>query len=314
MSADRDGSTSSSVGLGRGRRGRRRGARRPRPERAPPGGGPAPHGGGLHALGGEGEPRLLVAAAVRADRRGRRRRRRAPRRAVRGRDDDDQHEGRAARGRPRLREVARGERPRRSSGGAPFGACRPRSALRPRRAAARRPRPVGLAQERLHRRARLPRARLASRAGARVHGRELHELRLVPAGLPDERRQVDDEHLHPRRVGDREARAPRRGAGAAGRRRGRGGEGRRVRRRRRLAPARRRGRRGRRRRARSTRRSSCCAPACRTARARGSSAATSASIRCASSTGSSTSRRTRTWSTRSPPTRWTTSATRTAAS
>ena len=130
------------------------------------------------------------------------RRRRAPRRTVRRRHDDDQHEGRAARGRPRLRQVARGERPRRSRRSA-VRRVRPRPALRPRRAAARRPRAVRLAQERLHRRARLPRARLAPRAGARVHGRELHELRLVPAGLPDERRQVDDEHLHPRRVGDR---------------------------------------------------------------------------------------------------------------
>ena len=44
------------------------------------------------------------------------------------------------------------------------------------------------------------------------------------------------------------------------------------------------------------------------------SGGTSASTPSASSTGSSTSRRTRTWSTRSPPTAWSTSTTRTAAS
>ena len=43
-------------------------------------------------------------------------------------------------------------------------------------------------------------------------------------------------------------------------------------------------------------------------------AGTSACTRSGSCTGSSTSRRTRTWSTRSPPTAWTTSTTRTAAS
>ena len=36
-----------------------------------------------------------------------------------------------------------------------------------------------------------------------VHRPELHALRLVPPGLPDERRQVDDEHVHPRRAGSR---------------------------------------------------------------------------------------------------------------
>ena len=41
-----------------------------------------------------------------------------------------------------------------------------------------------------------------------VHGRQLHALRLVPPGLPDERRQVDGEHLHRRRLGARPARAP----------------------------------------------------------------------------------------------------------
>ena len=58
--------------LRRGWRRRRRRARRPRPERPAPRGGPAPHRRRLHALGGEGEPRLLVAAPFRPDRRWRR--------------------------------------------------------------------------------------------------------------------------------------------------------------------------------------------------------------------------------------------------
>ena len=37
-----------------------------------------------------------------------------------------------------------------------------------------------------------------------VRRRELRAVRLVPAGLPDERRQVDDEHLHPAQRGSRE--------------------------------------------------------------------------------------------------------------
>ena len=40
-----------------------------------------------------------------------------------------------------------------------------------------------------------------TRAGDLVHGRELHAMRLVPAGLPHERGQIDDEHLHPSAVG-----------------------------------------------------------------------------------------------------------------
>ena len=70
----------------------------------------------------------------------------------------------------------------------------------------------------------LPRARRAARAGALVHRRELHELRLVPAGLPDERRQVDAEHLHPRRLGGGQARAARGRARRARRDRGRRGD------------------------------------------------------------------------------------------
>ena len=43
------------------------------------------------------------------------------------------------------------------------------------------------------------------RTGHVLHRRELHALRLVPAGLPDERGQVDAERLHP--AGDRRQRA-----------------------------------------------------------------------------------------------------------
>ena len=93
--------------------------------------------------------------------------------------------------------------------GAAFTRRRPRSVLRPGRGAARRARAHRLAEERLHVRAGLPRARRRARAGALVHGPELHVVRLVPPGLPDERRQVDDEHVHPRRVGCRAARAAR---------------------------------------------------------------------------------------------------------
>ena len=59
---------------------------------------------------------------------------------------------------------------------------------------------------------------------------QLHELRLVPAGLPDERGQVDAQHVHPRRLGGGPARAARRRARRARRDRGRRGDGRRVRR------------------------------------------------------------------------------------
>ena len=57
-----------------------------------------------------------------------------------------------------------------------------------------------------------------------VHGRELHELRLLHPGVRDERGQVDDEHVHRRR--------PRAGRSRAAReRRGRAGADRRLRRR-----------------------------------------------------------------------------------
>ena len=79
--------------------------------------------------------------------------------------------------------------------------------LRPGRAGARRPRADGLAEERAHGRARLPRAGRRARAGEGVHGRELHALRLLSPGLFYERRQVDDEHVHPRRPGPWPARA-----------------------------------------------------------------------------------------------------------
>ena len=100
--------------LGRGRRSRRGRARGARPPRAPARAGPAPDGRRLHPLGGEGNPRPVVADPVRADRRRRRRRGRADRRPLRRRQHDDQHQGRAARAREGLRQVARGERaPRR---------------------------------------------------------------------------------------------------------------------------------------------------------------------------------------------------------
>ena len=82
----------------------------------------------------------------------------------------------------------------------------------------------------LHRRACVSRAGRAARAGPVVHRRQLHELRLLPPGLPDECRQVHAQHLHPRRVGGGQARAARRGARRAGADRGRRGDGRRVRR------------------------------------------------------------------------------------
>ena len=157
------------------------------------------HGGRLHALGGQGDTRPLVAHPLRAHRRGRGRSRRPGRRPVRRRQHDHQHEGRAPRARPRSREVARGERPRRREWSA-VRRERPRPPLRPGRGDARRSRAHGLAEERLHRRARLPGARHGARAGSLLHGRELHALRLVPAGLSDERRQVHAQHLHPRQL------------------------------------------------------------------------------------------------------------------
>ncbi len=94
-----------------------------------------------------------------------------------------------------------------SDGTTPFSVSRPRAVLRPRRAGARRPRAGGLGEERPHGRAGLPRARRRARGGQRLHRPELHELRLVHPGLPVERRQVDDEHVHRGRAGARDPRA-----------------------------------------------------------------------------------------------------------
>ena len=73
--------------------------------------GPHLHRGRLHALGGEGHARPVLADALRADRRRRRRRGRAARRSLRRRLDDDQHEGGVARARQGSRQVACGRRP-----------------------------------------------------------------------------------------------------------------------------------------------------------------------------------------------------------
>ncbi len=93
-----------------------------------------------------------------------------------------------------------------------------------------------LAAVRADPRRRLPRARRRARAGRLLHRPQLHAVRLLPAGLSDERRQEHDEHLHPRRHRGRQARpagglAGRAGAPRATRRRPRG-DRRRVRRRR----------------------------------------------------------------------------------
>ena len=77
---------------------------------------------------------------------------------------------------------------------------RPAAVPRARRAAPRRPRAQRLAEVRPHGRAGVREARRPARVGDVVHGRQLHALRLVPAGLPDQRRQVDAEHLHPARA------------------------------------------------------------------------------------------------------------------
>ena len=142
----------------------------------------------------------------------------AARRPLRRRHDDDQHEGRAARPREGLAKwhEASGLV---GSGGAPFGSSDLDAALRPGREAARRPRAQPTGAKSVHTVEPGFRA-LGARARARplLHRRELHELRLVPAGLPDERGQVDAQHVHPRRLGGRPARAARRRARRAGRR------------------------------------------------------------------------------------------------
>ncbi len=112
----------------------------------------------------------------------------------------DQHEGRAARARAGRREVARGDRPHERAG-EPFGAAdlapyydrvEQRLGVRERNDWTKSVYTVKRGFDALG---------ADARVGACVHGRELHALRLVPAGLPDERRQVDAEHLHPRDVG-----------------------------------------------------------------------------------------------------------------
>ena len=188
---------------------------------------------------------------------------------------------------------------------------RPRPVLRPGRAGARRPRADGLAEERPHGRARLPRARASSssrcaaytdancmRCGSCLQGcatnagkstmntyihdalaRGLLELRaeaVVERVLIEDSRAtgveyVDDEGERQVVLADAVVVAGGRAQHSAA-----------ARAQRRRQPERR--------------------------------ASTSACTRCVSSTGSSTSRRTRTWSTRSPPTAWTSSTTRRAAS
>ena len=147
--------------LRRGWRRRRRRARGARPKRAAARARPAPDRGRLHALGGEGGARSLVADPVRADRRRRGRRGRADRRPLRRRQHDDQHEGGAARAREGLAKWHEASGLVGSSG-TPFGS----SDLDPhydrveqRLGVRERDR---LAEERAHRRARLPRARRAS--------------------------------------------------------------------------------------------------------------------------------------------------------
>ena len=67
---------------------------------------------------------------------------------------------------------------------------------------------------RTHRR-RLQEARPRARAGRLLHRRELHEVRVLPAGLPDQRRQEHDEHLYPCGNRRRQAGPPPRVAGRA---------------------------------------------------------------------------------------------------
>ncbi len=125
--------------------------------------------------------------------------------------------------------------------------ARPAGLHRARRAPPRRPRAHRLAAVREHRGARFPGARCRARAGHVVHGRELHALRFVPPGLPDERRQIDAQHLHPAGARARAARAPGRvhgrPRGDRGVRRRPTGDRGRIRRARRTPAGRRRGRR-----------------------------------------------------------------------
>ena len=102
------------VGSGGGRRRRRRRARAARPRRAPARSRAAPDRERLHALGGEGGTRpLLAAPASRSPPDGAAGR--VPRRPLRRRHDDDQHQGRPARARAGRREVACRHRARRTT-------------------------------------------------------------------------------------------------------------------------------------------------------------------------------------------------------
>ena len=194
-------------GVGRRGRRRRRRAGAARPRRAAARDRPAPDRGRLLPLGGEGDARPLLADPLRAP--PGRRRRRVPRRALRRRHDDDQHEGRAARARARRRQVAPGDRPderqRASRSASPTS---PRTTTGSSRLLGVRERSDW--QKCVHTVDRGFRA-LGSRAraGHLVHRRQLHALRLLPAGLPDQRRQVDDEHVHRGHLGARAARAAR---------------------------------------------------------------------------------------------------------
>ena len=108
---------------------------------------------------------------------------------------------------------------------------RSRAVLRPGGVRARRS-PSGTTGRRAYTvEARLPCARRGARVRALVHGRELHELRLLHPGLSLERRQVDDEHVHRGRTCSRGARAACERRGRAGADRRIRGDGRRVRRR-----------------------------------------------------------------------------------
>ena len=223
--------------LRRGRRGRGRRARRQRPARAAARARTAQDCGRLHALGGEGDARSLVADPVRADRRRRRRRDAAARPGVasvaRRRSTPRSRCARTTKDYAKWHEAGglvgaggvtvRPVRPRRRT----TIASRVRLGVRERTDWRKSVRTVEPGFRALG---------SALRAGAVVHRRELHELWLVSSGLPDERGQVDAQHVHPRRLGGRQARATCRRARRAHRDRVRRGNRGRVRRRRRDAP------------------------------------------------------------------------------
>ena len=200
-------------------------------QRAPARARPAQDGGRLHALGGEGDARPLVADPVRADRRRRRRRGRrcSPAAASAARTTINTKVALRAHAKDYAKwHEASGLV---GSSGSPFGPSdldphydrvEQRLGVRERTDWPKSVRTVEPGFRALGARA---------RAGALVHRREVHELRLVPPGLPDERGQVDAEHVHrTTRWARGPARAARRLARRAGRDRGRRGDGRRVRR------------------------------------------------------------------------------------